>query len=75
MRLLNPLAWWQGDKPKSKARRTPARRPGARNAKRGLRKGFSSPNASSLASASMAVILSRRYAATFACTLPSHLEM
>ncbi len=38
MRLLNPLAWWQGDKPKSKARRTPARRTGARNPKRGLRK-------------------------------------
>ena len=38
MRLLNPLAWWQGDKPKSKARCTPARRPGARNPKRDLRK-------------------------------------
>jgi len=38
MRLLNPLAWWRGDKPRSKARRTPAKRPGARNTKRGARK-------------------------------------
>ena len=42
MRLLNLLAWWQGDRPLSrngpKPRRTPARRPGARNPKRGVRK-------------------------------------
>lgn len=37
MRLLNPLAWWQGDKPRTKARRAPARRPGARKPKRGVR--------------------------------------
>jgi len=38
MRLLNPLAWWRGDKPRIKARRTPAKRPGARNSKRSARK-------------------------------------
>jgi len=36
MRLLTPLAWWRGDKPRTKARRTPTRRPGARKPKRGL---------------------------------------
>ena len=38
MRLLNPLAWWRDDKPRPNARRTPAKRPGARNIKRGTRK-------------------------------------
>lgn len=37
MRLLTPLAWWQGDKPRTKARRAPTRRPGARKPKRGMR--------------------------------------
>ena len=36
MRLLTPLAWWQGDKPRTKARRTPVRKPGARKPKRGM---------------------------------------
>ncbi len=36
MRLLTPLAWWQGDKPRTKARRAPTRRPGARKPKRGM---------------------------------------
>ena len=36
MRLLTPLAWWQGDKPRTKARRAPTRRPGVRKPKRGL---------------------------------------
>ncbi len=36
MRLLTPLAWWQGDKPRTKARRAATRRPGARNPKRGM---------------------------------------
>ncbi len=42
MRLLNPLAWWRGDAPqtqgRSKTRRTPAKRPGARASRRGARK-------------------------------------
>ncbi len=37
MRLLTPLAWWQGDKPRTKARRAATRRPGARKPKRGMR--------------------------------------
>ena len=37
MRLLTPLAWWQGDKPRTKAGRAPTRRPGARKPKRGMR--------------------------------------
>ena len=41
MRLLNPLAWWRDGTPQTKTgpkvRRTPAKRPGARNAKRGAR--------------------------------------
>ena len=37
MRLLTPLAWWQGDKPRTKAQRAPTRRPGARKPKRGMR--------------------------------------
>jgi cell division protein FtsQ len=37
MRLLNPLAWWRSHTPQPKARRTPARRAGARNSKRGAR--------------------------------------
>ena len=36
MRLLTPLAWWQGDKPRTKARRAATRRPGARTPKRGM---------------------------------------
>ncbi len=36
MRLLTPLAWWQGDKPRTKARRAATRRPGVRKPKRGL---------------------------------------
>ncbi len=46
MRLLNPLAWWRDGKPQPKtgpkkgpkARRTPVKRPGARNLKRGAHK-------------------------------------
>ena len=37
MRLLNALTQWRGDKARPKARRTPAKRPGARNTKRGAR--------------------------------------